>query len=182
MGMYLLASPARTLLVIALVIMVVVCLLFGFIVFMMFKNRKEADKLTVEELMQKLARRESKLNAEFAAAKTEARKNEVTIRLRRVKTAISLIDEIVKEEQAKAAAKKEDGARKSAPNGQRPAQKGQNGQHPAHRPADMSASSVDNAQAAENASEAATSAEQNEEKQSSRAKRKDDNEFKPFED
>ena len=104
----LLAISARTVLTIALVIMILVSLLFGFILFMILKSSKKKDNHTQQQpnILQLLARHESHLNEELAKGNLDEEKSTaLNTRLRRVKSAQALIDELTKEHEAHAQAK-----------------------------------------------------------------------------
>lgn len=104
----LLAISARTVLTIALVIMILVSLLFGFILFMILKSSKKKDNHAQQQpnILQLLARQESHLNEELAKGNLDEEKSTaLNTRLRRVKSAQALIDELTKEHEAHAQAK-----------------------------------------------------------------------------
>lgn len=149
MGLYLLAAPVRVMFIAMLIIMIIVTLLFGYIVFMILKTKK-SDATSSPDVKQLLVRRESRLVAEIMATKgDDEKKNELLGKLRKVKSAQMVVDELLKEEaelsesiEAEEKAKKnrsrdydEEPVRRPAqrPNGQRPAQ---NGKKPAPKKKD----------------------------------------------
>lgn len=102
MSLYLLAASARGLFIAMLIIMIVVSLLFGFIVFMALKPAKKApEAVDANNVRKMLARRETQLTVELMNNKQdEAKRNELVNKLRRVKSAEQLVDELLEEEKA----------------------------------------------------------------------------------
>ena len=102
MGIYLLAASARGLFIAMLIIMIVVSLLFGFIVFMLLKPvNKQPEAVDANNVRKMLTRRETQLTVELMNNKdNEAKRTELVNKLRRVKSAEQLVDELVEEEKA----------------------------------------------------------------------------------
>lgn len=102
MSMFLLAASARGLFIAMLIVMIVVSLLFGFIVFMLLKPaKKQPEAVDPNNVRNMLARRETQLTVELMSNKDdEAKRAELVNKLRRVKSAQMLVDELVEEEKA----------------------------------------------------------------------------------
>ena len=146
MNLYLLAVSARVLFVAMLIILIAVALLFGFIVFMILKMHKKRDLAETGNVKNMLARRESQIVVDILRNEhDDVLRAELVGKLRRVKMAQMLIDELIKEEEgiineieAEENPKK---AARAAENESthKPAQHPvRNGQRPAQRPAGMS--------------------------------------------
>ena len=194
MSIYSLAASARGMFIAMLIIMIVVSLLFGFVVFVLFKTGKKGDAYDADNVKRLLAVRESKLVVEIMACKdNEEKKNELTMKLRRVRSAMTLIDELLKEEkamsdaiEAEEKAKKKSYAEKGEkpaayadvkqperkPPVERPAANG--GATPAHQPAPQFAHQP--------AEEKVKKPEKQQKEKKSLFKKKDDNLFKPSDD
>lgn len=154
MGFALLASATRGLFIAMLIIMIVVSALFALIVFIALRPvKKPPEEVDPNNVRSMLTRRESNLLLELMACKDdEAKKSELINKLRRVKSAMALVDELIEEEKAIEQASEEDennrkkrraeeaskkpAVKRSAPtkNGAPKSAKPQNGTQPRHKP------------------------------------------------
>ncbi len=154
MGFALLASATRGLFIAMLIIMIVVSALFALIVFIALRPvKKPPEEVDPNNVRSMLTRRESNLLLELMACKDdEAKKSELINKLRRVKSAMALVDELIEEEKAIEQASEEDennrkkrraeeaskkpAVKRSAPtkNGAPKSAKPQNGTLPRHKP------------------------------------------------
>ena len=102
MNINLLAGSAMGMFAGMLVIMIVVTLLFGFIFYIVFKQTKISPEATnVFNVKKMLSRRITQLTIELVDNKNdEGKKTELINRLRRVKSAEALVDELIEEERA----------------------------------------------------------------------------------
>ena len=100
MSIGLLVVSAHTLFIIMLLTMIVVALLFGFMVFMLLRMRKKENLSDADNVKGMLARRESSIVVEIMRnEKDEVKRTELVGKLRRVKMAQMLIDELIREEE-----------------------------------------------------------------------------------
>lgn len=102
MRINLLAGSAIGLFIGLLVIMIIVVLLFGFLIFLLFRqSRQPSDYSDASNVKKLLAQRETQLTVEVMNVKDdEAKKTELVHKLRRVKSAQLLVDELLAEEKA----------------------------------------------------------------------------------
>lgn len=128
MNIVLLAISARGLFIAMLIIMIVVSLLFGFIIFMALRPvKKPPEAVDASNIRKLLIRRETQITVELMQTKDdEAKRSELLNKLRRVKSAEQLVDELVEEEKAiEGATEAEEAARAKKKGGEKkPAQKG----------------------------------------------------------
>lgn len=189
MGIFLLAASARGLFIAMLIIMIIVSLLFGFIVFMMLKPvKKPPEAVDPNNVRQLLAHRETQLTVELMNNKgDEAKKTELINKLRRVKSAQLLIDELVDEDkkivgeveaEEKERAKKPR-AEKAAP---APSEKPAPKKKPAAKPVPKEEKPAEDAQPATQAQAAPAEKPAPKKKPAAARKKKDDMEFKPSEE
>lgn len=110
MSFALLASATRGLFIAMLVIMIVVSVLFGLIVFIALRPvKKPPEEVDPNNVKSMLTRREANLLQELMATKDdEAKRTELINKLRRVKSAQALVDELIAEEEAINKASEED--------------------------------------------------------------------------
>ena len=97
MGFALLASATRGLFIAMLIIMIVVSALFALIVFIALRPvKKPPEEVDPNNVISMLTSRESNLLLELMACKDdEAKKSELINKLRRVKSAMALVDELI---------------------------------------------------------------------------------------
>ena len=106
MSIYSLAISARTTLTVMLVVIIVLTLMFGLMLFMILKSskKKNAEAAGVD-VMHMLERHETHLSAEIEKVKgDDAKKEALTLKQRRIQAAKHLIEEMIKEDEARAAA------------------------------------------------------------------------------
>ena len=184
-----------------LIIMIIVSLLFGFVVFVLLKTGKKGDDADAGNVKQLLARRESKLVMDAMKCNDDEKKAELLNKLRRVRSAQMVIDELLKEEKAindsieaeelarkraraaeKKARKEAEKSEKKAP-AEAPVVKGgkpaQPDHVPAHRPEQKAHPTLPSEDKAE---EIARKPEKKEKEKKPLFKKKDDNVFKPSDD
>lgn len=112
MGIALLASTTKSLFITMLVVMVIICFIFAFIVFIALKPvKKPPEEVDPNNVKSMLSRRESNLLLELMQTKdNEAKRAELINKIRRVKSAQALVDELIEEEKAINLASEEDEA------------------------------------------------------------------------
>ena len=106
MSIYSLAISARATLTVMLVVIILLTLLFGAMLFMILKNSKKSKTETPGvDVMHMLERHDAHLSAEIEKVKgDDAKKEALSLKQRRIQAAKHLIDEMIKEDEARAAA------------------------------------------------------------------------------
>ena len=100
MGVCLLAMSARAALVLLLIVLIVMALLFGFMVFMLLKLRSKNNLSDAYNVRNMLARRESQIVEDILKSEhDDVKRTELVGKLRRVKMAEMLIDELIRDEE-----------------------------------------------------------------------------------
>ncbi len=137
MGLYLLATSARGLFVGMLIVMIIVSLLFGFIVFMLLKPvKKPPEAVSSDNIRSLITHRETQLTVELMSSQDDEKKRtDLMGKLRRLKAAEQVVDELIEEEKAisgesesrekerKAPPRKTGQPQRKAPDGNRPPRK-----------------------------------------------------------
>lgn len=106
MSIYSLAISARLTLTIMLVVIIILTLMFGFMLFTLLKRaKKDKEETPPVDVIHMLERHETHLAAEIEKMQDDdAKKEALTLKHRRIQAARHLIDEMIKEDEARAAA------------------------------------------------------------------------------